>query len=458
MNHTIFPKAKLEETVSSTNDTSTVADELRQKAANESRSTTEKSSSLLTLYSPTGERHFYERVGEILKDTRINFAKFEQLHVFDLETKRRLTPMVRHHLIRSAGLRAQILGIIFGWMYCIWIPSLVVLLGIPLMLNQWLLHLTHSFWGWVGVYVAYFIAFYIVFFIIAGPSFLSQLSSNRLFRKRSILYLCYSWTAVASCIDIFLLVKIIRGSIATQASLVIQAAITGLLAYAFIFISIGFCALALLAILPLTERRASSRYPDTVVITELLNTLYLLENQPQRWTAFDFKRDLMLRLENTATCLQHYLPRCLRSGDAATDAWMENSAQRMAAALRSMKKDILAPKMDSRDNCLEHLKINFTCAVTGDWDGFERSELEALSSSQVLNHVREISLTLMRGSVPLLILWLIQKTSLALSGTTLDYAMLICVAWLTLTLLPLIDPNFRGTLGTLKEVRDILKI
>jgi hypothetical protein len=190
-----------------------------------------------------------------------------------------------------------------------------------------------------------------------------------------------------------------------------------------------------------------------VVASNLLDLLHLVETQPNRWTEADFKQNLMQRLERTARCLEQDLPSLFRSGDGMTDAWLKRTGREMAAALREKKKWILAPNPGSRERFLETLKDDLVSAATGNWDGFERMDPGNFSRRQFFYRLGDFLQTLLLGALPLLILWFLQQTPLALGDAAADTARLVALGWLVLSLLFRVDPLSKDKLASLEKVK-----
>jgi hypothetical protein len=224
-------------------------------------------------------------------------------------------------------------------------------------------------------------------------------------------------------------------------------------------ISAGYLFLAFLLILGLStlyEWRTNKFYPDSVVVTELLDVLHQVETHPERWGKLDFRRARMRQLENVADRLERELPHRLRSGDPLTDEWMNKATRRMAAALRAKKKWLLTPKPDTREHLIKALAAALVNTATGDWDGLEQADLEPVSRAQFVSQVGGLVWQLVQGALPLLVLLGIRRVEPAFAGPLADSAITGAVMWFALRLLAVIDPHYREKLAELKELPDIL--
>lgn len=170
-----------------------------------------------------------------------------------------------------------------------------------------------------------------------------------------------------------------------------------------------------------------------------------------------FKRELMSRLERIAVTIEHYLYRKLPSGDVATDTWYREMVKQVAATFREQKKWILSPKPDTRDQFIRCLADSLVCVASGNWDGLERTEPQKFSVPKLWRSRVVILLrTLLIGSAPLSVLWVVQQTPLALKEPTSQYVAIGGLIWAMLTLIAALDPLFRDKIIALKDVVQLL--
>ena len=156
--------------------------------------------------------------------------------------------------------------------------------------------------------------------------------------------------------------------------------------------------------------------------------------------------------------IEHDLPRRLHSDDDRTDVWFARTAMGMAAALREKKKILLNPGPDAREQLRESLKNYFLCALMNNWDGVEKAEPGQLPKKQFLPLMVDYLQTITRGAMPLMIVWVFQKTQLGLRDSMVtDYAWLAALAWLVLSLLIKIDPLSMDKLDALSQLKDLFK-
>lgn len=97
------------------------------------------------------------------------------------------------------------------------------------------------------------------------------------------------------------------------------------------------------------ERRNRRHHPDAVLVEELLNILHQTERQGRRWADLENRQSLLASLEAAATAVERDLPVVFRSRDAVTEHWWTDRTAKMAAAIRGLKRWVLSPMADTRE-------------------------------------------------------------------------------------------------------------
>lgn len=207
------------------------------------------------------------------------------------------------------------------------------------------------------------------------------------------------------------------------------------------------------------KRRLRLRYADAIVFDRLLETLAMAEARPQEWADVRRKRKMMLLLEDAAEALEQGLPRQLQSSDLATHAWLKSETRCMAAALRGYKRWICVPRSDTQTLFARRIATNLMHAAAGHWDHMERLEPEQLViqtswQSRALTQIK----TGLIAVVPLIVIWLVQRTPLGFAGTAAEYMKGAGIIWLVLTVLIALDPSFSVKVATFKDVVQSLPV
>lgn len=136
---------------------------------------------------------------------------------------------------------------------------------------------------------------------------------------------------------------------------------------------LGFSTLMLaMSLLSIRHMRLKMANPDAVVVDCLLDILSLLQAKPSRWSELSVKRDLIAELEAAASIVEGDLPALLQTGNAADDRWFGKMTSQSAAALRSLKRWVLMPKLDTRDRLTDQVCSILVSVLRGDWDNLPR--------------------------------------------------------------------------------------
>jgi hypothetical protein len=260
------------------------------------------------------------------------------------------------------------------------------------------------------------------------------------------------WLGFVVSLYVFFLYRFLKPASASPPSfpvLIIIEGIVGFLAYS---AAVGVASLAILRIRNAQKRRINSLYPDAMLIHGLQNIAYLLRTRPTTWNELKFKCELMTELESIASCVQNNLPRRLKSGDALTDVWIRERSMQIAAAIRSLKQWIVTPKLDTYDGLCSRVTDTFLQAVDGNWDGLERIAPPKLSQRQLYARVTGIVGGILLSALPLVGLYLLQKSQFKLQGTIADYVTLVAIAWAVVSLLSTLDPAFSAKLSAVKDI------
>jgi hypothetical protein len=208
------------------------------------------------------------------------------------------------------------------------------------------------------------------------------------------------------------------------------------------------------------DRRAQRIYTGTFLVTEFFSALADVEGTTARdWADINFRKKVIARLEKVATCVERVIPAQMRSGNPATDQWLSESAEEMAAGVRALAKWVMTPKADTREQLVTRLASNLVHAARGDWDGFERAKPERLSRPDL---IRTRGANLLKAaalaSIPILVLLAVKRLGLAPDGTVLTYLTVGGYVWAALTLLSGLDPAYGAKITAIKDITGFLPL
>jgi hypothetical protein len=158
-------------------------------------------------------------------------------------------------------------------------------------------------------------------------------------------------------------------------------------------------------------------------------------------------------LEEAATCIQNGLSRQYWSGDGIIDLWLQDTATRQAASLRELKKWVLIPKSDTRNQFIVRIVAGLSQITSGNWDALEQRDPEKISRLQWWrSHAVAALRALYQGGLPVLGLWAFQQTSLAFKGEYATYVTAAVFLWAMWVLITTYDPFLAAKITTFKEV------
>ncbi|GEM_PF-6393937 len=381
-------------------------------------------------------------VKKIVKGTRERLMLFKYIQFPEPAMKPRILPQARHFEIQLARVDFWEDMIIKTAAFAIVAIAGLVFILAPLIVAGWIGSSLSGKW-----LLAYFLFYQVIAvlaygLILALPAYLSLkiLTTPIWFSVVLIIYLTALYkiflTAGTNPPTLFttFLASILLGEV---------SAIFAFFIYLVMIIFIRF----------ISKKIRNALYPDAVFANELLQVVAMVKSKPRQWRVLAFKRQLMNQLEDAANCVQHNLPNRLRSGDAGTDAWLVKTANEIAAAVRAQKRMLLPTKPHSRAQFLEHVTNNLLPALSGNWDELEKATPEKIPFPQNwLARAAELLRVSFTGGIPLLLVWSIQQTPLALQGTLFETVTTMAILWAILTLLAAFDPLYSAKIVSLKDI------
>lgn len=198
-------------------------------------------------------------------------------------------------------------------------------------------------------------------------------------------------------------------------------------------------------------------YPDSFIAHKLIKIIAELDDKSKSWISVEFRSQLIYEIEEISSCIEKDLSRALRSGDKVTDVWLKKTTICIASSFREKKKWILTPKVDTRDHLYNNLRDSLINFVIGNWDLLEQEEPMATSAKQIwIEQIRNLFRVLFVGGIPIILLWLIQNSVLALKTPFDNYAMIGTLLWAVFTMITTYDPLFSTKISALKDVMNLV--
>lgn len=226
--------------------------------------------------------------------------------------------------------------------------------------------------------------------------------------------------------------------------------------------AIGFFCVILVSILGrftfsfFWSKHRNSHIPDSLIVDTLLAILDDVENCPHDWGKLREKRYLISKIETAANVMQHDLAKQFHTSDQTTNIWFSQTSLQIAAYLRSYKKWILTSKPDTRDYFISQLAQDLIAAISGDWDGFKKETPAHITRPERLFMLLAFVRLILLAILPFGVMWLVQKTPLALQDPIVEYAKLGTIIWSMLTFISAFDPTFVTKISAIKDLTDII--
>jgi hypothetical protein len=315
--------------------------------------------------------------------------------------------------------------------------------------------------GWLLLWPFYVAAYGLVALLVAFPAaFLLVLPGIAAIKTRYLdnLFVVIGWPMMGIAIYALWFVYLVRIA-ETHPVILIRVALGGIasgLGFGVVFtgmmMMIMFMGLPTGLLLYRLERRRKRLYPEVTVTLQLLRILAQVTKHPAVWGTPAMKHELVARLEIIARCLEDDLP-CRLQSDIATDGWFQRMAKQMATALRALKPWVLMPKPDTREQFIARIADTFVHAAAGEWDALARSEAEPQTQRQIWRaRVTDVIRAVVTALLPLLGVWGIQQSPLAVPQPVAGYMTIGSLIWLVLTLLVSLDTSFHAKLRAMEDL------
>jgi hypothetical protein len=227
-------------------------------------------------------------IKRIKKHARGRLILFKYLPTSDFNAKYQLLPRARHLEVRLATVNfwedmfeALVVSPIF-------ILAFLVLVGSPFIIALWL-HLNLS-WNWILYILLYELAAFLVYHVVlVFPTLLlSAYSLAQWMWLVSVLFVYatsfYSLIPVIETNPLNILATFTASIILGQAVIIIALIING------IFVVLG-------------RITRNVFYPEAVLVDGLLEILFMVQTKSEKWTDLSFKRKIMNKLEEVASCI-----------------------------------------------------------------------------------------------------------------------------------------------------------
>jgi hypothetical protein len=199
-----------------------------------------------------------------------------------------------------------------------------------------------------------------------------------------------------------------------------------------------------------------SHNADDSIIDGCLLILRDLEQESDQWGTPRQKQQLLARLDRIARMISHGLVQQVRINDASAKMWFLQMTEEMAEYVRALEKWVLIPKPDTHAHLVERIASNLVVSISGCWDEFPREPLPKVTRPQRLYVFLTYLRTFFLALLPLVIIWLIQQSPVAMQGDVANYAVAGAIIWAVLSFMSVLDPTMSAKVGVLKDVTSII--
>ncbi|GEM_PF-4150477 len=125
------------------------------------------------------------------------------------------------------------------------------------------------------------------------------------------------------------------------------------------------------------RQQKNNKYPNAIIVAELLKLLAMTETEPKKWTEQLFKQELKFILENIATCVENNLSPILASNGIVKS---NEIAAQIANSFREQKDNLLTVE---RDEFMSYLATSLKYVSSGNWVDLEQSPLKRIAHWQI---------------------------------------------------------------------------
>jgi hypothetical protein len=196
------------------------------------------------------------------------------------------------------------------------------------------------------------------------------------------------------------------------------------------------------------------------IINNLVTIIWLAEGNHKSLSKTEKRKQQIFLLEKTAKSIENDLPRTLRGGDYATDAWVKETMRQVAAALREKKKSLLIPNKVTSNSIIKSLSSTLIHIADGNWGDLEKIEPAKLTRSELkqstLKFIKNLLRGIFLGAIPLISLLLLQQTQFALQGAIFTSTVTILIIYEISVFTSIFDPNFGDRISRVKDIKDLL--
>lgn len=200
---------------------------------------------------------------------------------------------------------------------------------------------------------------------------------------------------------------------------------------------------------------AFPQHGDIYLIRDILVSL---ESDGKHWSSFKHRTYLARQMESLARYYEEYLCRSSKSGDEYTDNLFKHKMQNLANTIRLNKIDILLPDHNTTQVIIIFLARLLEKIMLCDWKSLDCNEVSMVNPPMNRWHRRIILARLLTiGLSPLILLLIIQGSSLHITSPVSDYIIVFCLFWAFVVIVDAYDPTIRDKASFISELLTTIK-
>jgi hypothetical protein len=190
--------------------------------------------------------------------------------------------------------------------------------------------------------------------------------------------------------------------------------------------------------------------PDSLVVAALFQAL-MVSVREDAWVVVDDKGPVLSALELAAQAVERGLPSTMDTRDFASQAWLKDQCEVIAASIRHLKHWICMPTPDTRSRFTSSLASFLWASASGSWDALRLDNVPRDTGPGMLQRVLETARVMLAGLAPLLISVLLLQQGF-LSGALATPVLLFTGSLAFIVLMRLIDPQAADRLSSAREL------
>jgi hypothetical protein len=189
---------------------------------------------------------------------------------------------------------------------------------------------------------------------------------------------------------------------------------------------------------------------------ELLYTIHHREKYQNYYDRHNYRQSSVMQLEDIFNIIQRDLPHHINPKDIQTHQWAHNYFDKVAFAIRDLKKLIFVPSKTTDETINKKLTNMLICILENKWDELEQVDITITDMPSNSINIAQIIKSVIIASIPIILLWVFYDSILKFPGNISIYVKIGTLAWAVLCLALGLDPLIGKKLAHFKEVLQVM--